>query len=188
MQDVVKNLLGKISSYEIFNNFLPGIIFCTILEKTTRISFYTGEIWERLFIYYFIGMIISRIGSIFVKKTLESIKVKNKKTKVKEKFIKFAPYSDYIEASENISFIKILNETNNIYRTIIAMFIAVMCTKLYDWFLYDMINNFGVVGKNIIFLIICLLITMLFICSYKQQTDRIRERVDIYFKSKSIEK
>lgn len=188
MQDVVKNLLEKISSYEIFNNFFPGIIFCIIVEKTTRISFCTGEIWERLFIYYFIGMIISRVGSIFVEKKLGSIKVKNKKTKVKEKFIKFAPYSDYIEASENISFIKILNETNNTYRTIIAMFVAVMCTKLYDWFLYDMINNFGVVGNNIIFLIICLLITMLFIHSYKKQTDYIRKRVEKYIKSKSIEK
>lgn len=188
MEEIGKNLIEKISSYDILNNLLPGILFCSIVKNTTRILFFTGEIWEKLFIYYFVGMIINRIGSIYIEKILISIKTRNKNTKAKEKFIKFAPYSDYIEASENMSFIKILNETNNTYRTIIALFVAVICTKLYDWFLYDMINNFGVVGSNIVFLIICLLIIMLFIRSYKKQTDYIRKRVEKYVKSKSIEK
>ena len=78
-------------------------------------------------------MIISRIGSIFIEKILKSIKVCNKKTKEKEEFLKFAPYGDYIEASEANPFIKVLNETNNIYRTIIAMMVVVMGAKIYDW-------------------------------------------------------
>lgn len=186
MQDVAKNLLEKISSYEIFNNFLPGIIFCIIVEKTTRISFYTEEIWEKLFIYYFIGMIINRIGSIFIEERLKTMKVKNKKTKEKEHFLEFTQYSDYIEASSNNSFIIILNETNNTYRTIIAMLIVVMGVKLYDWFLYDRLYNLGVVWNNIIFLIACSLIIILFIYSYKKQTDIIRERVENYVKTKSL--
>ena len=80
MEDVVKNLVEKISSYDILNNLFPGIIFCSIVERTTRITFSTGAIWEDLFIYYFAGMIISRIGSIFIEKILKSIKVRNKKT------------------------------------------------------------------------------------------------------------
>ena len=184
MEDIIKNLFVKISSYDIFNNLFPGIIFCSIVEKTTRISLQTGEIWEKLFLCYFIGMIISRIGSIFIEKFLKSIKIKNKKTKEKEAFLNFAPYSDYIEASENNSFIKILNETNNTYRTIIAMLIAVIGVKVYDWFLYDCINNFGVTGNNIVFIVACLLIIILFVISYKKQTDYIRERVEKYVKSK----
>ena len=188
MEDIIKNLVEKISSYDILNNLFPGVIFCSIVERTTRITFSTGEIWEDLFLYYFAGMIISRIGSIFIEKILKSIKVRNKKTKEKDKFLKFAPYGDYIEASEANSFIKVLNETNNTSRTIIAMLVVVMGAKLYDWLLYDLIDDLGVAGSNSVFLIACLLITMLFIHSYKKQTDYIRGRVEKYVKSKQIGK
>ena len=65
MENIVKNMIEKISSYDILNNLLPGIIFCSIVERTTRIQIFAGEIWEKIFLYYFAGMIISRIGSIF---------------------------------------------------------------------------------------------------------------------------
>lgn len=188
MEGIVKNLIEKISSYDILNNLFPGIIFCSIVERTTRITFSAGEIWENLFLYYFAGMIISRIGSIFIEKILKSIEVRNKMTKEKEKFLQFAPYSDYIEASEANSFIKVLNETNNTYRTIIAMLAVVMGANLYDWLLYDLINDLGAAGSNSVFIIACLLLTILFIYSYKKQTDYIRGRVEKYIKPKQIEK
>lgn len=184
MENIVKNMIEKISSYDILNNLLPGIIFCSIVERTTRIQIFAGEIWEKIFLYYFAGMIISRIGSIFIKKILKSIKVCNKKTKEKEEFLKFAPYGDYIEASEANPFIKVLNETNNIYRTIIAMMVVVMGAKIYDWLIYDLIDNFGIAGNNLIFLITCLAVIILFIYSYKKQTDYIRGRVEKYVESK----
>ena len=68
------------------------------------------------------------------------------------------------------------------------MLIAVMGAKLYDWFLYDLINDFGILGNNSAFLIVCLLILTLFIHSYKKQTDYIRGRVEKYVKSKQIGK
>lgn len=187
MEDMAKSLVEKISSYNIFNNLFPGIIFCSIVEKTTRFSFSADEIWKSLFLYYFIGMIISRIGSILSKKIFESIKITNKKTKEKEKFLNFAPYGNYIEASEKSSFIKTLNETNNTYRTIIAMLVATIVVKLYDWFLYDLIHGLGVIGKNIVFLVVCFLLTGLFIYSYKKQTDFIRKRVEKHMNSKQTE-
>lgn len=52
MEDGCNKLIEKISSYNIFNNLLPGIIFCYIVEKTTRLTFQTGEVWEKIFIYY----------------------------------------------------------------------------------------------------------------------------------------
>lgn len=115
---------------------------------------------------------------------MKSIKVCNKKTKEKEEFLKFAPYGDYIEASEANPFIKVLNETNNIYRTIIAMMVVVMGAKIYDWLIYDLIDNFGIAGNNLIFLITCLAVIILFIYSYKKQTDYIRGRVEKYVESK----
>ena len=51
MEDIIKNLVEKISSYDILNNLFPGVIFCSIVERTTRITFSTGEIWEDLFLF-----------------------------------------------------------------------------------------------------------------------------------------
>ena len=175
MEEGCKKLIEKISSYNIFNNLLPGIIFCYIVEKTTRLTFQTGEVWEKIFIYYFVGMIINRIGSIFVEPMLKSLKTKKKK-----KFLEFAPYSDYIEASENSPFIKTLNETNNTYRTFIAMMLTIMVIKV-----CDLIGNFITIDKNIIFFIVWLVITALFIYSYKKQTDYIRKRVENYINIKN---
>ena len=87
MEDIIKNWSEKISSYDILNNLFPGVIFCIIVENVTRISISTGELWKNLFLYYFVGMILSRIGSIFDERILKSIKVTNKETKRKENFL-----------------------------------------------------------------------------------------------------
>ena len=78
MEEIVKSISDKISSYNIFNNLFPGIIFCSVLTNATRFSLATDNILEQLFIWYFTGMIISRIGSIFVESSLKKIKFKKK--------------------------------------------------------------------------------------------------------------
>ena len=87
-----------------------------------------------------------------MEKLLNSLKVKNKKTKEKKPYLEFAPYNKYIEASENEPFIATLSETNNVYRTIIALFILVIVVKLYDWIIYDFVSSFGAVGQNLAFI------------------------------------
>lgn len=185
MEDATKKMIEKISSYNIFNNLFPGIIFCIIVERITRISILTGEFWERLFVYYFVGVILSRIGSIFIEKLLESMIAKNRETEEKGASHKVDQYYDYIEASENDHFIRILNETNNTYRTLIAMMIAIIGVKLYDWLLYDWVSKLDIVANNIVILIMCLLIMILFILSYKKQTDFINRRVKNYTDKKN---
>ena len=123
-------------------------------------------------------MILSRIGSILVEPVLEAIKVKNKNTKEPEKYIKKAPYGDYIEASKKDSFILVLNETNNTYRTMIAMALAVACVKIYDWLLYDLVLCMGEPGRKLSLIIACIFLAVLFIKSYKKQTSYITKRVE----------
>lgn len=78
MEEILKSISEKISSYNIFNNLFPGIIFCSVMTKITRFNFATDTIIEQFFMWYFIGMVISRIGSIFVEDTLKKIKIKGK--------------------------------------------------------------------------------------------------------------
>lgn len=187
MNEITKNLINKISSYDILNNLLPGAIFCYIIKNSTRIIIPTEDIFESIVIYYFVGMIISRIGSLYVERTLRVIKVRNKITLNEENFLDFAPYEDYIEASKDNQFLQILNEKNNIYRTISAMLIMVIIVKLYDCFFYDWVNFIVVTGSNFLFIFVISIITMLFIQSYRKQTNYIKSRVEKYLEDKQKE-
>ena len=60
------------------------------------------------------------------------------------------------------------------------MMLTIMAIKI-----CDLIGNFITIGNNIIFLIIWLVVTALFIYSYKKQTDYIRERVENYISIKN---
>lgn len=42
MESLTNNVIEKLSSYKIFNNLFPGIIFCAITGKITRINIATG--------------------------------------------------------------------------------------------------------------------------------------------------
>ena len=177
MDEIVKNVIEKVSSYHIFNYFFPGIIFCWLIDKVTRVSISTCEVWKDIFIYYFVGMTISRIGSIYIEAALRSVKIPNKDRK-KEPFLNFIPYGDYITASKKDGFIKTLNEMNNTYRTLLTVFIVATGVKLYDIFFYDMVQGFGDTGNSVSLLILFLLTIILFVNSYRKQTDYIKKRVE----------
>ncbi|OLR60399.1 hypothetical protein BHF70_09010 [Anaerostipes sp. 494a] len=172
-------MLLKISSYNIFNNFFPGIAFCYMVKYLTNYELDTGSVWENLFIYYFWGLIISRIGSVVIENILLKIKIKNKESKLKENYINRAPYEEYSRASEKYSFIKILNETNNVYRTMVSTFACVLIIKIYEVLSVYCVKLFGQIGMvfQILFLAVGII---LFIMSYKKQTDYIRKRVQDY--------
>ncbi|EKD88152.1 MAG: hypothetical protein ACD_35C00035G0002 [uncultured bacterium] len=55
----MKDLVEKISSYNLFNNLFPGVVFVTILGKFTTYDFIQKDLIIGLFFYYFIGLVIS---------------------------------------------------------------------------------------------------------------------------------
>lgn len=179
MEEVGKCMLEKISSYNIFNNFFPGIVFCYMVKFFTNNKIDTGSVWENLFIYYFWGLIISRIGSVVIEGILLKIKINNKDSKQKQNYINRASYKEYSRASAKYSFIKILNETNNTYRTMISVFACVLIIKIYELLSIHCAKIFGDIGMalEILFLVVGI---VLFIMSYKKQTDYIRKRVQDY--------
>ncbi|MCS3834520.1 hypothetical protein HNP10_003319 [Aeromonas veronii] len=158
----IKDLLDKLSSYNIFNHLLPGAIFCVIGTHISDIQFLQEDIVSSFFVYYFVGVIISRIGSTLVEPFLKWTR-----------FVDFASYDKYVVASKADAKIDILSETNNMYRTLISLFISLLLLELYmvvhDY--YSWISEYKDLAVFVTLLV-------MFSFAYKKQTKYIKARVD----------
>jgi len=157
----MKDLFDKISSYNLFNYLLPGILFAVIANFFTTFSFIQEDIVLGAFVYYFIGLVISRFGSLIVEPFLKRIS-----------FVKFADYKDFISASKKDPKIELLSEGNNTYRTLSAMFILLLLLKLYD--LVEVRFPLLRTWNSGLFIVIAL---CMFLCSYRKQTEYIKKRI-----------
>ena len=157
----MKELLDKISSYNLFNYLLPGVLYAFISSELTTVNLIQKDLLIGAFLYYFIGLIISRIGSIIIEPLLKYLS-----------FIKFAAYKEFVQASNKDSKIEILSEANNMYRTFVALFLALGLTVLYSYFelRYPFIKQW-VLGSMI------LLIFIMFLFAYRKQTNYITKRI-----------
>lgn len=157
----MKELISKLSSYNLFNYLLPGIIFVILSSAFTRYSFIQQDIAIGLFLYYFIGMIISRFGSLVIEPLLR-----------RSSFIKFGAYKDFVEASRKDEKIELFSEVNNTYRTFCSLFILLLLLKLYE----NIESKLAGLGDwNAAILVILLLI--MFIFSYRKQSGYIQKRI-----------
>jgi hypothetical protein len=151
----MKILLEKISSYNIFNYLLPGIIFVILAEKMTTFSFIQENILLGLFFYYFIGLIISRIGSLTIEPVFKKIKI-----------IHFADYKDFIASSQKNNKIELLSEINNMYRTLCSLFLVIIAIKIYE----RLVNELTMI-RNWTIEIVIIGLFILFMLSYRKQTQ-----------------
>lgn len=161
------DLLSKISSYDLFNYLLTGIIFVILADKLTCYSFIQQDIVIGLFVYYFIGLVISRVGSLVIEPILKSKRIA---------FLKFEPYEKFLAASEKDKKIELLSEVNNTYRTFCSVFAILFLLKIYEGI---QIRFSFLRDWDLIALVALLLITFLF--AYRKQTryltDRIKNKV-----------
>jgi len=158
----MKDLMDKLSSYNIFNYLFPGVVFVVITSKLTTYNLIQQDIIVGAFLYYFIGLIISRIGSIFIEPLLKLVK-----------FVKFADYKEFVKATKTDSKIDTLSEVNNMYRTICSLFLMLIVLKGFEWLTTKWIF---LAERKIETLIIFLFILFLF--SYRKQTSYITKRID----------
>lgn len=158
----MSDLFGKISSYNLFNYLLSGILFVILVDVFTSYSFAQKDFVVGAFLYYFIGLVISRIGSLFIEPILKWIK-----------FVRFADYADFVSVSKIDSKLEILSEQNNIYRTLIAVFGAVIFLKAFELLRGD----FACIAKfqsELLFGFILLLLLF----GYRKQTAYITKRIE----------
>jgi hypothetical protein len=158
----MKDLLDKLSSYNIFNYLFPGVVFVVLARKLTSYNFIQQDILVGAFLYYFIGLVISRIGSIFIEPVLKFIK-----------FLKFADYKRFVKASKADTRIDTLSEVNNMYRTICSLFLILIAINGFEWLSTKWLF---LAERKIETLTVFLL--LLFLFSYRKQTNYITKRID----------
>ncbi|MCQ4967972.1 phosphohistidine phosphatase [Enterobacteriaceae bacterium DFI.7.85] len=154
------SLWEKISSYNIFNNLLPGALYVYFIERTTRIVLSGDEIVKNIILYYFVGLVIGRIGSLLFEPVLKLLRV-----------VKFAPYADYVTACVRDGKIETLQEVANMYRSLFSMAVLL----LLSFFAASYITG----EKYTVSIWISFLLSLVFIISYVKQIRYIIKRVGI---------
>lgn len=160
----MKDLLDKLSSYNIFNYLLPGVLFAAFVDALTSLNVLQKDIVIGVFVYYFLGAVVSRIGSLFVEPLLRKVG-----------FITFAPYEDFVRASKADPKLEVLSEANNMYRTICALMLTVAAVDLYDY-----ASQYFPLLRAVAPIVCIVGLLGLFLLSYKKQTSYIMKRIAVH--------
>ena len=159
----MENFLNRISSYNILNNFIPGAVFLYLSDKILGIDFLVENQILNLALIYFMGMVASRVGSIFIESIFEEIK-----------FIQRTKHKDFVKAEKKDSKISALLETCNMYRTLVGMILL-----LFAEFVFVILCRCCPCVEKFKFVILCMILFLLFAFSYRKQTGYIKRRVKI---------
>ena len=155
-----KELGEKISSYQLFNFFYPGAVFLFIVGYTHFSEIRKLSVGYFLLLSYFIGMILSRIGSLLIEDILKWMRC-----------IKKYNYDLMVWAELKDAKVNILLEVCNTYRTVASLFVI-----LFFYFLLSIWFKWGI--KDVC-LLICIdfLCIVLFVFSFMKQYNYVRRRV-----------
>lgn len=159
----IKTLIDKLSQYNFVTNILPGTVLCLMLKHIVGYDlFVTNEWYQMGIIFYFVGMVNNRFGSLVIEWTM-------KKTKI----VEFSKYKDFVAAEKKDSKITTLSMENNVFRSYISVCTISLIASLFK-LIADNVN--WVDEWKMQFLLASLL--LLFTLSYRKQTSYVRKRVE----------
>lgn len=157
----MNELLNKISSYNVFNYLLPGVVFVALAKVLTPYSFGQHDILAVPFLYYFVGLVMSRFGSLVLEPLLKWFS-----------FVRFADYSHFVAAQKKDDKLTLLSEVNNTYRTFCSVLILLLLLKLYLKIELRFPFLKGWDGT-----VLAVLLLILFLFSYRKQTAYVTKRI-----------
>lgn len=157
----MSELLEKLSTYNLFNYLLPGVVFGVLAEHFTKYTFVHNEIIIAVFIFYFMGLVISRVGSVIIEPILKKVQ-----------FVEFADYKDYVKATETDEDLKTLSEVNNSYRTYCAVFVVLILLKTFEY-----ISTHFTWLNDLAPILLITFVLVMFLFAYKKQTQYICRRI-----------
>ncbi len=156
----IKDIIEKLSSYNLFNYLFPGYVFTSILELTTGFLPRQPELRVLdIVLVYFAGLVISRTGSLVIEETLK-------------KFIDIGTLNTgkLLTAFKDNLKLDVIHEAMNMYRTLAtASLILVFFTIM------DLIINHSKVSYGLFYIIAELAITTLFIFAFRKQRQKVLE-------------
>jgi hypothetical protein len=159
----MENLLDRLSSYNLLNNLLPGVLFLVLIDVLEIAYINESNILLMLFGGYFAGMVLSRIGSVVIEPWFKWWKI-----------VRYAKYEDFLKAEvKDVKMPTLLSESN-MFRTFVAMFLLLLL--LYGVCLFPSTKEWLRTPSAIIVMLVLLLI--LFTVSYRKQSTYIRKHVE----------
>lgn len=156
--------LGRVSNYNLLNNLIPGAILCVLLKYLVGYDLMNVGTLELLVIFYLVGMVNGRIGSLVVEWFLKKVH-----------FVTFREHKQFVEAEQKDKKIVYLSETNNMYRSMISVAFTALIVKLYHVGV-DLHWSWGNVSEWVVLVAILIL----FSCAYRKQTKYIVSRIDFH--------
>ena len=154
-------IIEKLDSYNILTNLLPGAFFCIMFNVIFGVSLASVNTLENVVMYYFAGLIIGRLGSLFIPKILINLR-----------FVSYASRKDYVKAVKNDTKIAILSEASSYYRSLLAcnfllllLWISSILPFNWDWI------NFSWRG------IVTIPLVILFLFAFRKQNLSVSSRV-----------
>ena len=161
MSDVIESLAEKLSAYQVFNYLLPGAVFAATFGLVSRYNILVGNVVVDVIVIYFVGMALSRIGSLVIEPIFKSLRI-----------VTYANYDDYLEAAKSDPTIPTLLQENNTYRTMTATFLSLLFVKI----ALSVQQHWA--GTNLhLDWVWPIALLLLFALSYRKQTAYIRKRV-----------
>jgi hypothetical protein len=146
----------------LFNYLLPGVLFAVAADALTHYSFLREDLLVAAFLYYFIGMAVSRFGSLVLEPLLK-----------KTSFVRFVSYSDFVTAAREDPKIEVLSEVNNTYRTLLSG--IVLLALLVAWErLVGVAPQLASWETPLLFVALAVLLAF----SYRKQVSYVRDRVE----------
>ena len=159
----MEKIIDKLARYHILNNLIPGITFLCLLNIFSILKFEIDSTIQMLFIGYFSGMTLSRIGSVIIEPLFQKINI-----------VRYADYKDFLKAESIDPKISNLLEDNNMFRTFVALFLVLVILAVGNTI--NVIKSFYESPYAIIVLTVALFV--LYVLSYRKQTSYIRRRVN----------
>jgi len=160
----MKDLLDKLSSYGVFNYLFPGVLFAAAGTFLTSYSLLMDDVVVGVFVYYFYGLTISRVGSLVMEPLFKW-----------SRFVRFAPYEDFVAASRVDADLKLLSEINNMYRTLSSTSFCLLLLFISD---SAALHELYVSSPVPVSVSVAFLLFLLFSFSYRKQTQYVASRVD----------
>lgn len=158
---MIEKIIDRISSYQFFNFFYPGIIFIAIMGYLLKKDFTELSIWHLLLFSYFVGMTLSRIGSLLIESPM-----------IKWHILEKIEYFRLVNAEKNDPKVMLLLEICNTFRTLSATFFILTILMLMEGCL-KLELNFS--NKEIA---LCFFIAVLFLFSFIKQYQYVKSRTE----------